>query len=1002
MTKVPRYQRVALAAGAFLASVSFAAADTGASAAPALYGRVPLHFERNDGQADPRVRFIARGLGYGLFLSPGEVVIALEQGGRGPHSTQGAPRRSGVARLKLVGADARAEITGGGPLPGRSHYLLGEDPRAWRTDVPHFERVGYRGVYPGVDLVFYGSQGTLEYDFVVAQGADPRAIRMEVGADAVRLDDAGRMILETAAGEIVQEAPVAYQTIGGRRQPVGARYVLDGRIARFEVASYDRRLPLVIDPVLRYSSYLGGSLSDVGWNIAVDRARNVYVAGRTASTNLPTVGALQAANRGGEDAFVTKISPTGTLVYSTYLGGNGADAAFDIAVDLAGNAYVAGETSSTNFPTTAALQGARAGLFDAFVSKINAAGSALVYSTYLGGAADDRVQGIAVDGAGSVYVAGYTLSTNFPTANAIQAASGGGFDAFAARLNAAGSALLYSTYIGGSGLDFGHDAALDAGGQLHVAGYTTSTDFPTAGAIQAANAGGSDAFVAKLDTAGAAFVYSTYLGGSADDVAWGVATDPTGAGYVVGQTSSANFPTAAAYQGTRGGLIDAFAAKLTAAGDALRFSTYLGGLSNDSAYAVTARSGNAQVAGVTESSNFPVARPMQATRSGRSDVFLTRFEATGNNVVYSTYLGGPDWDDAYGVAEDGLSTVYVTGETTSTAFPTATPFQAAHAGVDDAFVSRVDPWLGPATLAADTVASAASDGNGVFEPGETANLVPGWRNNLAGAQTFAGALAGFQGPLGGAYIINDPAAAYGAVAASATGNCLATGDCYGLTVTGARPAQHWDATAFEKISPQAEEKTWTIHLGDSFADVPRSHLFYSFIETLLHGRVTAGCTPTDYCPASSTTRGQMAVFLLRSKETADYVPPPATGVFSDVPASHPFAAHIEELARRAITSGCGTTPPAYCPDAAVLRSQMAVFLLRTQFGGSYAPPPATGIFADVPAGDFFAPFIEDVYNRGITTGCGTSPLRYCPGDPVTRAQMAVFLARTFGLLLYAP
>jgi hypothetical protein len=610
------------------------------------YGKLPLSFELNRGQSDSRVKFLSRGSGYSLFLTVNEAVLFLRKGSR---QSKVGSRRSGhpmsvvsrqsqrgtdlfpplvapafraetplrdatdngpqttdaVLRMKLVGANPRAKVSGLEELPGKSNYFIGSDPKKWRTNVPNYAKVKYANVYPGVDLVYYGNQGKLEYDFVVQPAADPRSIQLAINPDGqagsrlkgvgsetdvgaglvpaqgghprgvpLRIDGNGELVVGVEGGEVVFCKPVIYQpttysklrtTNGGGRDLIDGQYVLrgDNRIA-FQLAHYDRSRPVVIDPTLAYSTYLGGNTNgfppgDQGNGIAVDALGNAYVTGSTVSSNFPiTAGGFQTTYGGGDsDAFVSKLNTAGSaLVYSTYLGGNGryGDVGRGIAVDASGSAYVTG-SAAQNFPTTPGAfqptyslgRGCSPLCPHAFVTKLNASGSGLVYSTYLQGTDDfDPGSGIAVDASGDAYVTGSTLSLDFPTTSgAFQTTLGGGVDAYVTKLNPAGSALVYSTYLGGSGFDVGSAIAVDASGNTYVTGGTIG-GFPiTPGAFQTAFPGGElDAFVSKLNASGSALVYSTYLGGSGTgDVGRGIAVDPSENAYVTGRTESSDFPT---------------------------------------------------------------------------------------------------------------------------------------------------------------------------------------------------------------------------------------------------------------------------------------------------------------------------------------------------------------------------------------------------------------------------------------------------------------------------
>ena len=643
---------------------------------------------------------------------------------------------SSVVRLQLVGANRAAEVSGLDPLPSQSHYFLGNDPVRWRTHISRYARVKYENIYPGIGLAFYGrptlaTGHELEFDFTVAPGADPRAIRLAFdGADHLALDSHGNLILQIERSQLVLLKPNVYQQnkaaqpvkhearstghgprVTGHEILIPGSYALDDKYeVSFDIGPYDRSRPLIIDPmVLRYSSYLGGSGDELGLGITLDASGNAYLTGATSSTDFPTTTPAQASLAGGFDAFVTKINPAGTaIVYSTYLGGSGFDQGLDIAVDAAGNAYLTGSTASTNFPTTSGAFDTSCGtdgncnrdsttmqvFSDAFVAKLNPAGSALVYSTYLGGSGDDQAFGVAVDAADSAYVTGSTASTNFPAVGPVQSANGGGIDAFVSKLNPAGSALVYSSFLGGSGGDVGFGIALDSAANAYLTGATTSTNFPTASAFQAAFGGLRDAFVSKLNPAGSALVYSTYLGGNdiENRFSGAIAVDASGNAYLAGSTASTNFPIASPLQPALGGATDAFVSKLNAVGSALVYSTYLGGSGDDDAFGIAVdASGNANLTGSTTSTNFPIASPLQPALVGPSDAFMTRLNPTGSALLFSTYLGGDTGSEqGLNIALDSAGDAYLSGTTTSTNFPTAGPIQATLRGGSEAFVAKIE------------------------------------------------------------------------------------------------------------------------------------------------------------------------------------------------------------------------------------------------------------------------------------------------------------------------
>jgi len=684
------------------------------AAVQSAYGHLPLSFEANQGQVESHVQFLTRGRGHTLFLTPSEAVLSLRTGeangkGRGGDIHQNQPSSNplppshSVVRMTFKGANPQANMVGLDKLPGIVNYIFGDDPSKWRTNIPTYQKVAYTNVYPGIDLVYYGKQGQLEYDPIVAPGADPTQITLAFeGVEHMTKDEDGNLVLAVHQGQVRLLKPQVYQVADGKRTHIAASYVLHAsnsalvRPVDIQLAFYDVSKALIIDPVLSYSTYLGGGGDDAGFGIAVDGSGNAYLTGYTSSSNFPTANPLQATLGGTLDAFVAKLNPTGSaLVYSTYLGGSGEDAGSGLAVDGSGNAYIGGWTSSSDFPTANPLQATfGGGLRDAFVAKLNAAGI-LVYSTYLGGRAFDSGIGLAVDGAGNAYISGRTEGSNFPTVNPLQATFGGGTDAFVAKLNPAGSALVYSTYLGGSAGEEADSIAVDASGNAYIGGWTSSSDFPTVKPLQATFGGGPlDFFVAKLNAAGSALVYSTYLGGSSGGGAPSIAVDASGNAYISGRTDGSDLLTANPLQATFGGGGDAFVAKLNPTGSALVYWTYLGGSGQDagSGLAVDA-SGNAYITGLTFSSDFPTANPLQATLGGSSDAFVAKLNPAGSALVYSTYLGGSGQEFGQGIAVDGSGNVYITGLTHSLDFPMANPLQATFGGAvgggRDAFVAKI-------------------------------------------------------------------------------------------------------------------------------------------------------------------------------------------------------------------------------------------------------------------------------------------------------------------------
>ncbi len=722
------------------------------------YARLPLSFEPNQGQTDARVRFLTHGQGYSLFLTDDEAVLSLKAGAKNgsemPSGGEVSATGQTVLRMQLLGARSGVGIEGMEELRGKSNYFIGNDPGKWRTDIPTYGRVKYTGVYRGVDLVYYGKQGQLEYDFVVKPGADARELRLGIeGAKRVRINEAGDLVLETASGEVVLRRPEAYQGSGSKRHSVKVSYVRRRGEIGFEVGKYRRDRTLTIDPYLIYSTYLGGSGGDVGYGVGVDSAGNTYVAGETNSTDFPTDSPYQSSSGGNGDAFISKFNPGGgTLAYSTYLGGSGADSANALAVDPKGDAFVTGQTTSSNFPispksspssptTVEPFQPSYAGNGDAFVAELPSTGDALTYSSYLGGSGADFGQGIAFDASGNAYVTGSTQSPDFPIpvgTTPFQATLAGSSDAFVTKVNFSGTALLYSTYLGGSEADTGQGIQVDSTGNAYVAGYTFSTNFPTMNPIQNANAGNADIFVSELNPTGSALVFSTYYGGNEQDRAFGIALDSSANIYVAGNTLSSDFPTTTGVfqpSSMYAGNGDAFAFKLNSGGTSVSYSTLIGGSGVDQANGIVVDTkGDAAVVGYTSSSNFPTVSPFQSIlglSEGSScgstpcaDAFVTQLNPTGSQALMSSFLGGSGADFGEGIAIDSTGDLYVTGSTSSTNFPViAGDYQGDLGGVaGNAFVTEINSANDPAIVLSPATVNFGSEAVSVASSVQTVTV----------------------------------------------------------------------------------------------------------------------------------------------------------------------------------------------------------------------------------------------------------------------------------------
>jgi len=680
------------------------------SASNISYGQIPLSFEANSGQTDAAVKFLARGNRYTLFLTKdAQAVLVMKKTSTVPPARSIAHRTRSqikveqsspdVLRVGMIGASPNPETEALAKQEATASYFLGNDTNKWQTNIPLFGRIRMRQVYPGIDVVYYGNQRNLEQDFVVSPGADPRSIRMIVrGAQRLSINSRGDLVVGMTNGDVEFHKPVAYQEVKGARQEIASGFVL-GRAheIRFQLGEYDSSRELVIDPVLTYSTLMGGNYNDGGVGIAADSAGNAYIHGEAQSTNFPTsAGAFQPGPVGSEGTFVMKLNTSGGLVYSTYLGGSGTDFAYGIAVDAGGNAYVTGDTDSPNFPTTAgAFQTTKPGSTSAYVAKLNSSGTALVYGSYLGGSAFDHGTGVAVDSSGNAYVSGFTESTDFPTTTGAFQTSvvAGSAHAFVVQVNSTGTALLYSTYLGGSRQDIANGVRVDSQGNAYVVGSTFSGDFPvTAGAYQPTQHGGTNAFVTKVNPTGSGLAYSTYFGGGNEELGDAIAIDSSGNAYIAGVSDSTDMPTTAgSFQSTPPPDFNAYVAKLNATGSALVYSTFLGGSASEEARAIAVdSSGNAFVAGDTTSTDFPTANPVQATAGGSLDGFATVLNPAGSALVYSSYIGGSGAEFAWGIATDSSSNLYATGTTGSTDFPTsAGAFQTTNQGFEDGFVVKV-------------------------------------------------------------------------------------------------------------------------------------------------------------------------------------------------------------------------------------------------------------------------------------------------------------------------
>ncbi len=689
------------------------------------YGKLPLYFIKNDGQVDEKVKFYEKGSGHATYFMKEGVYITLVRGDKGDMTSQ-------LIKLTFLNANPNPEIIAADQQEGKVNYFIGNDPKKWRTNVPTYRAVLYKEVYPGIDIKFYGNNRQMEYDIIVKPGADPSKVQLAYdGIEDLRITENGdlEITLHPPSSKLTQKSPIIYQEIDGKRIEVEGRFKIlgnhviaseakkssspipsplggegkgEGEFAyTFELASYDKAHPLVIDPVLVYATYLGGSGDESGVGIAVDAEGNTYVSGWTTSSDFPaTPGSYDTTFNGGNvDAFVVKLNAAGSfLSYATYLGGSSSDTGHRIAVDAAGNVYVSGETDSSDFPATpGAYDTTYNGGNDVFVVKLEATGSLLSYATYIGGSSyESGAEDMTVDAAGNAYVTGYTVSSDFPTIPGVYDATfNGGGDAFVAKVNTAGSLLTYSTYLGGSSTDIGYHIAVDVAGNTYVTGETWSSDFPaTSGAYDTIFNGAPDVFVARFDATGSILSYATYLGGNSDESGGSIVVDSSGNAYVAGITRSSDFPTTpGAYDTTfNGGIWDSFVVKLNPAGSLLFYSTYIGGSNGDGGNIAMDAAGNVYVGGGTDSSDFPTTPgAYDTTYNGNGDVFVAKLNAAGSLLTYSTYIGGSNFESGSDIIRDADGNIYVTGWTNSLDFPaTAGAYDTTYNGGRDIFVVKIN------------------------------------------------------------------------------------------------------------------------------------------------------------------------------------------------------------------------------------------------------------------------------------------------------------------------
>ncbi|HYO50638.1 MAG TPA: SBBP repeat-containing protein, partial [Chloroflexia bacterium] len=1000
--------------------------------------------------------FLAHAPGSTLYFTGAEVVIALQTGmatgEREPASLMSArerrppaPSEPSVLRLQFIGADAGRITSEGNALPGKVNYIRGQDKAKWHTNIATYPSIAYEDLYPGIRLHYSGKGGNLKGTYVVSPHADPSKIRWRyTGAQSTTLGGEGRLRIEVgvAGGQpvtLTEEAPVAWQEIDGRFTPVDARYQMasDGAIS-FLLGAYNPSYPLTIDPTISYSTYLGGSGWDICVGIAV-RNGNAYLTGWTNSVDFPRLNPVQPNYQGGAyDVFVTQMSASGSsLVYSTYLGGSDWDQAQSIAVDDQGNAYITGQTSSPDFPVLNAFQPTLGGFGnDAFVTKLNPTGSALVYSTYLGGSATDNGYRIVLGPDGGVAVTGTTYSSNFPRFNPYQPNLSGSNDAFVTRFMPSGQALVFSTYLGGSSADYGNGIAFDPLTRVYVVGYTFSQDFPVLNAFQSNNAGGSDAFVTRFYAEGQALDYSTYLGGSgqdiqANDLAWVVTADAAGSAYVTGETMSPSFPTRNAFQPSYGGgFQDAFVTKFTPKGINLAYSTYLGGTGTDDGEGIAVDSvGQVYVGGSTNSADFPTRNPI----SDHGRAFMTTLNAAGADLLFSSRFGGTRVTEfGHALTIDTAGSIYIAGDTESVDFPVVNAFQTFNRGAYDAFVSKISGVVTPtATVLTSTpTASASPISTNTPQPSDTPTRTPTSTltampsdTPLSGTPTQSATPSPTDTPSS----TNTPPSGTPAstppptVTAMPSDTPRSTGIPTGTPTRTSTPpltstATVGTATQTASASATAASTGTALPVTSTpaactleFTDVPPGSTFYSFVKCLACEGVLSGYSDGTFRPGNNVTRGQIAKIV---SNAAGFNEPVTGQTFEDIPPSNIFYPFIERMSRLGVISGypcggagepCGSgNRPYFRPNNNATRGQISKIVSNAV---GFGEPVVGQIFEDVPQTNPFYEFIQRLARRGIMSGypcggegepCGSEERPYFRwGNNATRGQTAKIVSNTF-------
>lgn len=704
---------------------------------------MPLAFTENQGQFDARVIFRSNSGGATFFFCRNEVEYSflrntyetIDSVGQIDYAampieeiTPQFRKESTLIRVKFVGANPNPEIIGVNCLPYNNNYFYGNNSSKWRTAVPNFSAIVYKNIYAGIDLKYYGNGKTLKYDFIVNPGVDISRIAIKYeGVDEVKIDSDGNLQLNTTFGFVYEKKPFVYQNFDGRVIEIKAEYYLkEPGLVGFDVGEFDLDYPLIIDPELLFSTYIGGNGTDEVRAIDLDDQGNIYISGITGSSNFPLQNPYDDSANGNYDIFVAKFAPSGdSLLYSTYIGGNNIDLNHGMAIDASGSVFVTGETRSDNFPTINGYDLSYNNLMDVYVTKLSPEGNSLVYSTFLGGYLDDRGYDIAVDDMGNAYITGSTTSWDFPLENPYDSAFVNWADAFVTKLAPSGNSLVFSTYLGGDeNAERGYSIAVDAVAEVYITGITSSIDFPVLNPYCDTVSGLYDVFVTKMSGTGNSLIYSSYLGGSEDDWSYGIVVDSSKNAYIAGHSESSDFPLENAIDSTFEAVQEIIVTKFSTAGDSLIFSTFLGGNGGDGARDIAIdESENIYLTGYTSSTDFPVINAFDENLGSYADVFVTEMTSNGDSLVFSTYLGGDDYIEiGYCIDVDIEGNVLVGGNTESDDFPTINAFDDSYnyGAWGDGFLCKFGPPpIGRCcygdTLCVDTTEVECSILNGVWD-----------------------------------------------------------------------------------------------------------------------------------------------------------------------------------------------------------------------------------------------------------------------------------------------